>query len=101
MHTIELNRHIESHNQNLYSFVPFHGTPLRNLCEDMGLVTPDEITKALTDKPMLVQKNYMPEEIEGLQKCFVYYVKMPKNRWKDIKRAEPDTPEGNRIFEEL
>ena len=101
MDTIELNRHIESHNQNLYSFVPFHGTPLRKLCEDMGLVKPDTITKALTDKPMLVQKDYMPEEIEGLQKCFVYYVKMPKSRWKDIKRAEPDTPEGNRIFEEL
>jgi anaerobic magnesium-protoporphyrin IX monomethyl ester cyclase len=101
MDTIELNRHIDSHNQNLYSFVPFHGTPLRKLCEEMGLVTPDEITKALTDKPMLVQKNYMPEEIEGLQKCFVYYVKMPKSRWKDIKRAEPDTQEGNRIFEEL
>ena len=26
---------------------------------------------------------------------------MPKSRWKDIKRAESDTPEGNRIFEEL
>ena len=26
---------------------------------------------------------------------------MDKKRWKDIRRAEPDTPEGNRIFEEL
>ena len=101
MDTIELNRHIESHNQNLYSFVPFHGTPLRKLCEEMGLVTPDTITKALTDKPMLVQKQYSPEEIEGLQKCFVYYVKMPKARWKDIEKAEANTPEGQKIFDEL
>jgi radical SAM superfamily enzyme YgiQ (UPF0313 family) len=101
MDTIELNRHIESHNQNLYSFVPFHGTPLRKLCEEMELVTPDTITKALTDKPMLVQKQYSPEEIEGLQKCFVYYVKMPKARWKDIEKAEANTPEGQKIFEEL
>ncbi|MBL08950.1 MAG: radical SAM protein [Acidiferrobacteraceae bacterium] len=101
MDTIELNRHIDSHNQNLYSFVPFHGTPLRKLCEDMGLVNPTTITKALTDKPMLDQKGYTPEEIEGLQKCFVYYVKMPKSRWKDIERAEANTPEGEKIFKEL
>ena len=101
MDTVELNRHIESHNQNLYSFVPFHGTPLRKLCEEMELVTPDTITKALTDKPMLVQKQYSPEEIEGLQKCFVYYVKMPKDRWKDIEKAEASTPEGQKIFDEL
>jgi anaerobic magnesium-protoporphyrin IX monomethyl ester cyclase len=101
MDTVELNRHIESNNQNLYSFVPFHGTPLRKICEDMGLVSPDTITKALTDKPMLVQKQYSPEEIEGLQKCFVYYVKMPKSRWKDIKKAEANTSEGQKIFDEL
>ncbi len=101
MDTVELNRHIDSNNQNLYSFVPFHGTQLRKMCEDMGLVSPDTITKALTDRPMLVQKQYPPEQIEGLQKCFVLYVKMPKNRWKDIEKAEANTTEGNRIFEEL
>ena len=67
----------------------------------MGLVAPDTITKALTDQPMLVQKQYPPEEIEALQKCFVFYVKMPKSRWKDIEKAEANTPEGNRIFEDL
>ena len=101
MHTVELNRQIKSQNQNLYSFVPFHGTPLRKKCEELGLVEPDTITKALTDKPMLVQKEYTPEEIEGLQKCFVFYVKMPKSRWKDIARAEANTSEGKKIFEEL
>ena len=101
MDTVELNRHIESQNQNLYSFVPFHGTPLRKKCEELGLVEPDTITKALTDKPMLVQKQYTPKEIEGLQKCFVFYVKMPKSRWRDIKKAEENTPEGNKIFAEL
>jgi hypothetical protein len=101
MHTVELNRHIESQNQNLYSFVPFHGTPLRKKCEELGLVEPGTITKALTDKPMLVQEKYTPEEIEGLQKCFVFYVKMPKSRWKDIEKAEENTPEGNKIFAEL
>ena len=27
--TIELNRHIDADNANIYAFVPFHGTPLR------------------------------------------------------------------------
>jgi glutaredoxin 2 len=74
---------------------------LREKCEELGLVEPETITKALTDKPMLRQKQYTPEEIQGLQKCFVYYVNMPKNRWKDIERAEKNTPEGKRIFEDL
>ena len=67
----------------------------------MGLVSPDTITKCLTDKPMLVQRQYSPEEIEGLQKCFVFYVKMPKSRWNDIEKAEANTAEGHKIFEEL
>ena len=44
---------------------------------------------------------YTPEEIEEVKKCFPLYVKFPKNRWKDIKKAEPDTVEGNKIFSEL
>jgi anaerobic magnesium-protoporphyrin IX monomethyl ester cyclase len=99
--TVELNRNIDSDNQNLYSFVPFHGTPLRKLCEDTGLVDPETITKALTDKPMLVMPQYPQEEIEGLIKCFTLYVKFPKNRWPDIKKAESNTPEGIRIHSEL
>ena len=101
MDTVELNRSIQSDNQNLYSFVPFHGTPLRKICEEMGLVAPGDITRALTDRPMLIQEQYQPEEIEALQKCFVFYIKFPKSRWNDIKRSEPNTPEGNRIYEDL
>ena len=101
MDTVELNRHIDAHNQNLYAFVPFHGTPLRKICEELELVTPDTITRACTDRPMLDQKQYPAEQIERLQKCFVFYVKMPKSRWKDIERAEENTPEGMKIFSEL
>ena len=28
-------------------------------------------------------------------------MKFPESRWPDIKRAEEDTPEGNRIYDEL
>jgi anaerobic magnesium-protoporphyrin IX monomethyl ester cyclase len=101
MDTVELNRNIDSDNQNLYAFVPFHGTPLRKFCEEKGLVAPETITRACTDKPMLVMPGYSQQEIEGLIKCFVLYVKFPKNRWPDIKKAEANTPEGERIYNEL
>ncbi|MDC0065524.1 radical SAM protein [Verrucomicrobia bacterium] len=101
MDTVELNRQIEADNANLYAFVPFHGTPLRKLTEEMGLIRPNTISKCLTDKPMLDQSQYSADEVAGLQKCFVLYTKFPKSRWPDIRRAEADTEEGNQIFEEL
>jgi anaerobic magnesium-protoporphyrin IX monomethyl ester cyclase len=101
MDTVEINRLIKPDNANIYSFVPFHGTPLRQVCEEKGLIDHETITKCLTDKPVFEMKQYPIEEIMGLRKCFVLYVSFPKNRWKDIRRAEPDTPEGNRIFKEL
>lgn len=99
--TIELNRHIEADNHNIYSFVPFHGTPLRGLCEQLGLVRPDEITKCLTADPMLTMPQFPKTDIRGLKKCFVLYIHMPKERWPEIRLAEADTDEGNALFERL
>jgi len=99
--TIEINRHIDANNQNIYSFVPFHGTPLRRLTEQMGLLPYETITKCLTDKPQVKMTQYTPEEIEGIKRTFVLYIKFPKSRWKDIEKAEKFTDEGNRIYKEL
>ena len=99
--TIEINRDIDADNQNIYSFVPFHGTPLRKMAEKMGLIEHSTITKCLTDKPQVVLPGYSPEEIEGIKRCFVLYVKFPKNRWKDIERAEKFDQEGNKIYKNL
>ncbi len=99
--TIELNRHIDADNANIYSFVPFHGTPLRTMCEELGLIKPETITKCLTNKPILNMPQYPPEEIEAVKKCFSLYVKFPKNRWKQIERAEKNDKEGDKIYKEL
>ena len=99
--TIELNRHIDATNTSIYSFVPFHGTPLRKMCEDLGLINHDTITKCLTAESQLNMPQYPPHEIEEIRKCFSMYVKFPKNRWKEIERAEKNDKEGNRIFAEL
>ena len=41
------------------------------------------------------------EQIYGLQRTFVMYVKFPKKRWLEIKKAEALTPEGDVIWESL
>jgi len=99
--TIELNRHIEADNANMYGFVPFHGTPLRKMCEDLKLIKPETITKCATNEAPLVMKQYPPHEIAEVRKCFALYVKFPKNRWKDIQRAEKNDEQGDRIYKEL
>ena len=47
---------------------------------------------------MLDQPGFPKSEIEGIRRCFVLYVKMPKNRWSEIKKAESLTPEGDRVW---
>jgi len=96
--TIELNRKIESDGINAYTFVPFHGVPLRKLSEDNNFVKKGKIVRSLMNLTMLDQPQFSKEEIEGIRRCFVLYVKMPKNRWKDIKKAESLTPEGDQIW---
>jgi radical SAM superfamily enzyme YgiQ (UPF0313 family) len=99
--TIELNRHIDADNANIYTFVPFHGTPLRKMCEDLGLIKHEQVTKCLTAETQLFMPQYPPHEIEEIKKCFPLYVKFPKNRWKEIERAEKNDEEGNRIYKNL
>jgi radical SAM superfamily enzyme YgiQ (UPF0313 family) len=102
MDTVELNRRIkDADNANIYSFVPFHGTPLRKLCESKGLVDRNAIAKSLTDKPMLDMPQYTAKEIEGLKKCFILYVKFPKNRWREIQQAEGESLEAEKIYSDL
>jgi len=50
---------------------------------------------------MLRMPHWSKEEIEGLRRCFVIYVKLPKSRWPEVRKAEQLTPEGDRIWDEL
>ena len=92
---------IDADNANIYAFVPFHGTPLRKMCEDLGLIKPETITKCLTAESQLNMPQYPPHEIEEIKKCFALYVKFPKTRWKEIERAEKNDKEGNKIYKDL
>ena len=99
--TIEINRQIDATNANIYTFVPFHGTPLRKMCEDLGYLDHKTITKCNTMSPQLYMPQYPPHEIDEIRKCFSLYVKFPKSRWKEIARAEKNDEEGSRIYKVL
>ncbi|MBI2193623.1 MAG: hypothetical protein HYU36_16735 [Planctomycetes bacterium] len=45
--------------------------------------------------------DYSPEQIVGLQRTFPLYVRLPKDRWEAIRRAEALTSSGDRLFHEL
>lgn len=101
MDTIEINRHIDADGANAYTFSPFHGTPLRKMAEDLGYIDSGTIARSATKQSLLKMAQFPPEAIEGLRRCFVLYVKMPRNRWHEIEKAEKLTPEGNKIWSEL
>jgi len=99
--TIELNRHFASDGINAYSFTPFHGTPLRQLAEQLGYVEKGMLSRSIMAPTMLDMPQFPREAIEGIRRCFVLYVKMPKSRWPEIARAEQLTPEGDAVFQAL
>jgi anaerobic magnesium-protoporphyrin IX monomethyl ester cyclase len=102
--TIEFNRKINANDRNAYAFTPFHGTPLRKECERLGYLKNEDISKSLVsriDENPLDMPQFPRTEIGKIVKTFNMYVKFPKNRWPEIKKAEEDTPEGNKIYQEL
>ncbi|MGE4504708.1 MAG: radical SAM protein [Desulfovibrionaceae bacterium] len=99
--TIELNRRIHPDSANAYSFSPFHGTRMRELAEDLGYCPPDLIARSAMKPTLLNMPHFPPHAIEGLRRCFTFYVRMPKSRWKDIERAEALTSEGDEAWEQL
>ena len=100
--TIELNRHFQSDGINAYTFTPFHGIPLRKMAEDLGFIEKGQLAHSVATSPtMLSMPNFPKEAIEGIRRCFVLYVKMPRERWPEIEKAEKLTPEGDKIFATL
>ena len=69
--------------------------------EDKGYIDKDLIAPPNVDWSTLDMPNFSKEEIFGLQRTFVMYVKFPKSRWKEIHKARKLTPKGDAIWEQL
>ena len=101
MDTVEVNRKIESFNLSCSTFAPYKGTVLRTYAEEKGYIDKDLISPPNVDWSTLNMPNFSKEEIYGLQRTFVMYVKFPKSRWPEIDKAKELTPEGDKIWSQL
>ena len=105
--TIEMNRIIfdilkGNMTLNVFTFMPFSGTKLRQICLDKGYINGDEdLPLSWYNRSVLTMPSLSQDEIAGLEKTFVLYVKLAKSYWPDIKIAEQDNEEGKQMFNKL
>jgi len=102
MDTVELCRQIEGWDDCKSSiFQPYYGAALRDYCVKKGYISDDLICLDNTEESLLTMPMFSKAEISGLYRTFVLYLRLPKERWPEIKIAERFTLEGNKTFERL
>ena len=99
--TIELNRQIPAYDaMTVNTFVPYHGTVLRDTCVELGLIDREVILNDMVHSSL-----NMPQlsalEINSLLRTFPLYVFFDKTLWPDIKRAEVDDEKGRALYKEF
>jgi anaerobic magnesium-protoporphyrin IX monomethyl ester cyclase len=105
--TVELDREIvgilkDKHTLNVFTFIPFAGTKLREVCLQKKYITEDQpIPTSFQKESMLTMPSISKEEIYGLEKTLTLYILLPKSYWPEIRKAEKDTEEGREIFNRL
>jgi len=102
METVELNRQFPKvDTTNCFTFTPYYGTPARDEAVRAGFMASDVIAPGNAEDSVLMMPQFPKDEIRKLRKTFALYVKFPKSRWPDIRRAEEETPEGGALLKEL
>lgn len=104
--TIKLNRQITVDSTNGFVFQPYRGTYLREYCIKKGYLYDDyHGTESFIGSPIgnsiLSMPQFTQEQIEGMLRTFVLYVKMPENYYPLIEEAEKLTKEGDAALEKL
>ncbi len=88
--TVRLNRDLSVDTMNCYTFMPYHGTPLRELAIQKGYLQPDALSCSLTAGSILDMPEYPRTAIQGIVKCFSLYSRLPETLWPEIQKAEMD-----------
>ncbi len=102
--TINLNRKValDVDSVSCFIFSPYHGVPARDLAIDKGYLSPDRLAdKNSFNTSILKMPDLSNETLMGLQRTFTMYVRFPKSRWDEIRKAEDFSSEGNMTFERL
>jgi radical SAM superfamily enzyme YgiQ (UPF0313 family) len=101
--TIELNRNFKSDDTSCSTLIPFAGTEVRQIAESQNLIKPDKICTIgnSTEEGILDMPQWRKKEVAKLRNTFVMYVKFPKNRWPEIKKAETDREVHSKLTAEF
>ena len=99
--SIELARKLKCDDMNAFTFTPYHGTSLRDLCEKKKYLDKDTLAHIYVKDSLLNMPSISKKEIGGLVKTFVLYARLPRSYWKDIKIAEEEDDKGLKKFDEL
>ena len=101
MDTIELVRSIDGYDTLTVSiYTAYHGSQLREIAIRNNWIDPKQITKHTTSSSMLTMPPpYLSaDDIDGLIRVVPLYCYFPKENWPEIRRAEVDDEEGNKIL---
>lgn len=102
--SIQLCRDIETFDSlSVNVFVPYHGTPLREMALQERWLDPNAQTTSVISKSILsMPEPYLQaDEILSLQRVFPLYVRLPDSRYPEIKTAERFDEDGNTTFDRL
>jgi radical SAM superfamily enzyme YgiQ (UPF0313 family) len=104
--TIELNRSIPDQimTGGTYIFIPYHGTPLRELAIQKKYMSPDLVcteSSNTSGSSLLNMPQFTKEQIDSYMKVFSFYVKFPKDRWSEVEIARRNDDRGNDMFNKL
>jgi len=100
--TIEFCRQIRGFDTLTISiFTPYHGTELRDLAVRRGYLDPSTLTSHTTSSSILDMPDFTSEQIDGMLRTFLMYVRFDKDLWQQIELAESFSEEGNRVWKEL
>ena len=102
MDTVRLNKTFKANDRNAYSFTPFSGTPLRSVCEKLGLINKHDIVRSvIVDGSIIDMPQFPKKEVMSLVKTFNMYVNFPERRWPEIKKAEGNSKESQLAYDNL
>ena len=100
--TIKLNKQINVDSINGFVFQPYKGTYLRNYCIEKGYLSENNNeTSNPIGYSLLNMSQISKEEIEGLIRTFVLYIKLPEEYHSKIKIAEQLDEKGDEMLCEL
>ena len=96
--TIEMNREVNPDSFSVTMLEPYRGTHIRSLCEEEGL---DPNHETVYNRAQFVPKGIKKSELLGLFRAFPLYVRLPRNRFDEIRSAETNDDVYRRLISEL